>query len=230
MAKQAIALSKHELKCLLQLAYPKVSAPQSHPLLLKHPVPNNCNEISPPLQNTLPPRLLLRYPAPPTAYIDPHIDLSIESDNDSQSVSSTDSSDCNSSSESGNNSSSESNESSLYASVSKSKYKRLENKSKIADKLMHQFKNHTRTAFDSPLARSFIATGLANCPTLSSSSASCLFSCIVNALLIEVGVNVDPSKVAGNCPSRSTLNNISSENAANILVLIRQRIKEKRSL
>ena len=85
---------------------------------------------------------------------------------------------------------------------------------------MYQFKNHTHTAFNSPLVRSFIATDLSNYPALSSSSTSYLFSYIVNTLLTEVGINADSLKVAANYPSQSTLTNISSENADNILVLI----------
>ena len=92
---------------------------------------------------------------------------------------------------------------------------------------MYKFKNYTHTAFSSPLVRLFIAIGLSNYSVLSSSSTLYLFSCS-NTLLIEVGINVNWSKVAAKCPSRSTLNNIPSENAINRLGLIRKYMKGKK--
>ena len=47
-------------------------------------------------------------------------------------------------------------------------------------------------------------------------------------MLTEVGINVDLLKVVANCLSQSTLNNVSSENATNILVLIRKCMKVKK--
>ena len=86
---------------------------------MKYPAPNS-NALSSSLQNTLSLRLLLRHPVPPTTDIGSYIHLSSESNDHLQSVLSI----------------SESNES-LCVSVSKSKYKKLENKSKIANKLMY---------------------------------------------------------------------------------------------
>ena len=74
------------------------------------------------MQNILPPRLLLRYPVPLTTDIHSYIDLSIESNDNLQLVSSIDSSN-NHSSKSNNNPSSKSNKALLHASVSKSMYK-----------------------------------------------------------------------------------------------------------
>ena len=105
----------------------------------------------------------------------------------------------------------ESNNSSLFESIAKSKMKVLAKKCETCDKLKAKFKNHTHTSFSNPFAKSFVATGLANCPMLLNASVSTFISCVINALLLEISLNIDQSKVATNYPSRTTLSNIAMD-------------------
>ena len=52
-----------------------------------------------------------------------------------------------------------------------------------------------------------------------------LFSCLLNAFLVEIGVDVHASNVAGYCPGRKTLASIIDEEVACSLAIIRERIK-----
>ena len=52
-----------------------------------------------------------------------------------------------------------------------------------------------------------------------------LIRCIIIDSLIEAGVDMEPSKVSGDCPDRSTRSNMLQENAAKILGLALLRVK-----
>ena len=64
--------------------------------------------------------------------------------------------------------------------------------------------NTKQTSFSSPLPRSLIAAGLSSTPSLSHSSATTLFSYIVQSLLIEVGLTILPDKIVASCPGKDT--------------------------
>ena len=52
-----------------------------------------------------------------------------------------------------------------------------------------------------------------------------LFSCLLNAFLVEIGVNTPASNVTGCCPGRKTLASIIDEEAVNSLSIIRESMK-----
>ena len=86
--------------------------------------------------------------------------------------------------------------------------KALAKKCETSDKLKTKFKNHVCTFFSNSLAKSFVTPGLANYFALTNASASTFVSCAMSALLVEIVMNIDPTKVAANYPSRTILSNV----------------------
>ena len=78
-------------------------------------------------------------------------------------------------------------------------------KSKTVDQMRSKFKNYTCTAHANIDFLDFIAAGLYYGPAFYSNSSTILFFWIINALLIEIGVNIDPSNVATSWPGEHTL-------------------------
>ena len=96
----------------------------------------------------------------------------------------------------------------------------------VCDKLKSQFKTKKRTTFAKPQSRSFIAAGLSQAPVLLRNSASMLFCCLTNALLVEIGLDVSPENVSAYCPNKDGLYDMMDEEASKTLAIIRQRMND----
>ena len=124
------------------------------------------------------------------------------------------------------NSSADDNYAHLHATITKSKLKILHEKSEKLNKFK-KIVNTKYTSFSSPLSRSFIATGLSSAPGLSHSSATTLFACTVQALLIEFGLCISPEKIVAACPGKDAFARILEDEAADILSIVRNRLQDK---
>jgi hypothetical protein len=171
-----------------------------------------------------PPVLFLKHPAPPNGILTNntiHSEITLSESEESTVI-------VDSESDSDSNSVASNQNSYLYESVSKTKMSNYIQKARIVDRMRSKFKNCTRTAYTKPESRAFIATGLSHCPALSSNSAAVLFSCVINAFLTEIGVNIDPEKVAASCPGKDTLCSMLDDEGINILAIIRTRMAGKK--
>ena len=63
---------------------------------------------------------------------------------------------------------------------------------------------------------------MAQSPALSCDSASTLFCCFVNTLLVEIGLDVTPGNVAACYPNKDILSALIDDEAAKTLAIIRQ--------
>ena len=124
------------------------------------------------------------------------------------------------------NSSADDNHTHLHTTIAKSKLKILHEKSEKLNKFKKIF-NTKYTSFSSPLSCSFIATGLLLAPGLSHSSATALFTCIVQVSLIEFGLCISPEKIVAFCSGKDTFARILEDEAADILSIVRNRLQDK---
>ena len=163
------------------------------PLMLKHPAPPKprvfdfCSADED--TETTPPPLMLSHPAPPLPCDMPD---ALNSDSESEEAQSDEEN--------------IQHDNPLYETASKTRLKLLVSKSKVVDRMRKKFLNKKQTSFKNKIARSFIESGITAAPALSHLAASTLITCCINAFLIEIGVKIDPEKVAASCPGKDALN------------------------
>ena len=102
----------------------------------------------------------------------------------------------------------------------------MHEKSEILNKFKKIF-NTKQISFSLHLSRSFIATSLLSTPGLSHSSTTILFTCTVQALLVKFSLYISPEKIVAACPGKDTFARILEDEAADILSIVRYRLKDK---
>ena len=79
--------------------------------------------------------------------------------------------------------------------------------------------------FTKPQSRSFIVIGISHAPALSNNSSSTLFTCFINALLVQIVIDIPSSNAATEYPTKTTFPVMLHEEAMSTLTIDRDRMK-----
>ena len=115
----------------------------------------------------------------------------------------------------------------LWTETSKTKLARLQKDAATLKKLK-EILNGNCNVLKKTESKRLISSAFANAPRLSNQSAPVAFACELKAFLVEAGVTVSNEKVVAITPSHSLLPSFLDEHSAELLAVLRKRVKSKK--